>query len=85
MRIGRIAGLSAHGKRIDLVFAKHPGSHGVWARFPAELGGMGTDNESWCIFSFYDVKPGVYVPRARFAGTDYNGGSLSKMMRIVVP
>jgi hypothetical protein len=59
--------------------------HGVWTRFPAELGSMGTDGESWCVYTFYDVKPGTYVIRARFAGTNYNVASVSSITRITVP
>ena len=59
--------------------------HGVWTRFPAELGSMGTDGESWCVYTFYDVKPGTYVIRARFAGTNYNVASVSSITRIIVP
>ena len=59
-------------------------SHGVWKRFPAELGGTGTDGESWCTYTFYDVKPGNYVIRARFAGTNYNVASVSRITRMTV-
>ena len=58
---------------------------GVWTRFPAELGGAGTDGESWCTYYFYDVKPGKYLVRAHFGGTNYNVEGHSAAQRIVVP
>ncbi|MEZ5125112.1 MAG: hypothetical protein R2826_02530 [Thermoleophilia bacterium] len=59
--------------------------HGVWTRFPASLGGAGTDGRSWCTYSYYDVKPGKYLIRAQFTGTNYNVAGVSSSQRIVVP
>ena len=59
--------------------------HGVWTRFPAEVGVLSTNGKSSCAYSYYDVKPGTYVIRARFGGTNYNVASVSKTQRIVVP
>jgi len=59
--------------------------HGVWTRFPAELGGAGTDGTSWCTYYFYDVKPGKYLVRAHFGGTNYNVEGHSAAQRIVIP
>jgi hypothetical protein len=57
---------------------------GVWTRFPGELGGMGTDGKTWCLYEFYDVKPGKYLVRAVFGGTNYNVTGVSAAQRIVV-
>lgn len=59
--------------------------HGVWTRFPAELGGAGTDGKSWCTYYYYDVKPGKYLVRAHFGGTNFNVAGVSAAQRIVVP
>lgn len=59
--------------------------HGVWTRFPAELGGAGTDGKSWYLYSYYDVKPGKYLIRAHFGRTNYNVAGASSAQRIVVP
>ncbi len=59
--------------------------HGVWTSFPAELGGAGTDGKSWFTYSFYDVKPGKYLIRAHFTGTNHNVSGYSAAQRIVVP
>ena len=58
---------------------------GVWKQFPAELGVLGTDGASWCAYDYYDVKPGTYLVRARFSGTNYNVASVSRAQRIVIP
>jgi hypothetical protein len=58
--------------------------HGVWTWFPAELGVAGTDGESWCTYSFYDVKPGRYLVRAQFGGTNDNVAGVSAVQRLVV-
>ncbi len=58
---------------------------GVWTAFPAGLGGTGTDGTSWCTYSFYNVKPGKYLVRAHFKGTNYNVPGVSSPQRIVVP
>jgi hypothetical protein len=59
--------------------------HGVWKRFPADLGTASTNGTSWCTYRYFKVKPGTYVIRGRFAGTNYNVASFTKVMRIVVP
>jgi len=59
--------------------------HGVWTAFPAELGGAGTDGTSWCTYSYYNVKPGKYLVRAHFRGSNYNAARVSSPQRIVVP
>ena len=59
--------------------------HGVWTRFPADLGVTGTDGKSWCMYRYYDVKPGRYLVRAHFAGTNYNVARVSASQWIVVP
>jgi hypothetical protein len=59
--------------------------HGVWTRFPGDLGVAGTDGKSWCTYGYYDVKPGRYVVRAHFAGTNYNVARVSASQWIVVP
>jgi hypothetical protein len=58
--------------------------HGVWTWFPGELGVAGTDGKSWCMYEFYDVKPGKYLVRARFGGTNFNVEGVSAAQRIVV-
>jgi len=59
--------------------------HGVWTWFPGELGVAGTDGKSWCTYEYYDVKPGTYLIRAHFRGTNYNVAGYSAAQRIVVP
>jgi hypothetical protein len=59
--------------------------HGVWTRFPGEVGVAGTDGETWCMYGYYDVKPGNYLIRAHFAGTNANVAGASSPQRIVVP
>jgi len=59
--------------------------HGVWTRFPGEVGGAGTDGESWWTYSYYDVKPGKYLICAHFWGTNFNVEGVSAAQRIVVP
>jgi len=59
--------------------------HGVWTWFPGELGGAGTDGKSWCTYGYYDVKPGRYLVRAYFRGTNYNVAGASSPQRIVIP
>jgi len=59
--------------------------HGVWTWFPGDLGVAGTDGKSWCTYSYYDVKPGRYLVRAHFAGTNYNVARVSASEWIVVP
>jgi|GEM_PF-2859810 len=59
-------------------------------RFQRKVGGrwtsMGTgksrstDGESWVQTTYYHLKPGVYVLRARFIGTDYNAAAVSKTL-----
>lgn len=58
--------------------------HGVWKRFPAELGEAGTNGTSWCTYVYYDVKPGRYPVRAQFAGTNDNVARFSVPQPIVV-
>jgi hypothetical protein len=45
---------------------------------------MGTDGKTWCLYEFYDVKPGKYLVRAVFGGTNYNVTGVSAAQRIVV-
>ena len=59
--------------------------HGVWTWFPGDLGVAGTDGKSWCTYSYYDVKPGRYLVRAHFAGTNYNVARVSLSQWIVIP
>lgn len=59
--------------------------HGVWTWFPGELGVAGTDGKSWCTYGYYDVKPGRYLVRAYFRGTNYNVAGTSSPQRIVIP
>ncbi len=59
--------------------------HGVWNRLPAEVGVAGTDGQSWCTYGYYDVKPGTYLVRAYFVGSNYNVAGASSPQRIVVP
>jgi hypothetical protein len=59
--------------------------HGVWTWFPAELGVAGTDGKSWCLYGYYDVKPGKYLVRAYFKGSNYNVAGTSSPQRFVVP
>lgn len=59
--------------------------HGAWTRFPGDLGVAGTDGKSWCTYSYYDLKPGKYLIRAHFGGTNYNVARVSVSQRIVVP
>jgi hypothetical protein len=51
--------------------------------------GMGdtasSDGQSWVRSTYYGLKPGTYVLRARFVGTDYNAPRISKTLRITVP
>jgi hypothetical protein len=44
-----------------------------------------TDNESFVKASYYHLRPGVYVLRARFVGTDYNAAAVSRPLRVTVP
>ena len=46
--------------------------HGVWTSFPPRQRGAGRDGMSWITYSFYGVKPGKYLIRAHFTGTNYN-------------
>jgi hypothetical protein len=59
--------------------------HGAWTGFPASLSTMSTDGESWCTYGYYHVKPGTYVLRVRFLGTNYNVASVSRAVRVTVP
>ena len=43
-----------------------------------------TDRESWIQATYYHLKPGTYVLRARFVGTDYNTAAVSKTLRVTV-
>jgi hypothetical protein len=58
---------------------------GLWTGFPGELGVAGTDGSSWCTYGYYDVKPGKYLIRAHFTGTNSNVAGASSPQRIVVP
>lgn len=46
---------------------------------------MSTDAQSWVSSTYYGLKPGRYVLRARFVGTDYNSAAVSKAVRVTVP
>lgn len=59
--------------------------NGVWGRFPAQIGTAGTDGSSWCAYGYYDVRPGTYLIRASFAGTNDNVASFSRSQRITIP
>ena len=58
---------------------------GVWTRFPGQVGVAGTDGKTWWTYGYYGVKPGKYLIRAHFTGTNYNVAGYSAAQRIVVP
>jgi len=43
-----------------------------------------TDGESWCSAKYRDLKPGIYVLRARFLGSNYNAPAVSKALRLTI-
>jgi hypothetical protein len=45
---------------------------------------MSTDGQSWQSETYYHLRPGTYVLRARFVGTDYNSTAVSKTIRVTV-
>jgi hypothetical protein len=50
------------------------------------MGGTGSsDGKSWVTGAFYDPRPGTYVLRARFVGTQYNAAAFSKTLNVTVP
>jgi len=57
--------------------------HGRWGYF-MEAGVLGTDGENWWRFDYFHVKPGTYVLRARFPGTNYNAANVSRAVRIII-
>ncbi len=59
--------------------------HGVWTAFPAKRSGWATDGESWWMYSYRGVKPGRYVVRAHFKGTNNNVACVSAAQWMVVP
>jgi len=59
--------------------------HGAWTRFPARLAGWSSDIRTFITYRYDDVKPGKYIVRARFGGTNYNVASVSGERRVVVP
>jgi len=59
--------------------------HGAWKRFPARLGGWSSNSRTFITYRYHDVKPGAYVVRMQFPGTNYNVASVSKAQRVVVP
>ena len=59
--------------------------HGVWTDFPGEVGVAGSDGKTSWMYGYYDVKPGKYLVRAQFGGTNYNVAGYSAAQRIVVP
>jgi hypothetical protein len=59
--------------------------HGVWTRFPGEIGVAGMDGRTWWMYGYYNVKPGKYLIRAHFVGTNCNVEGVSAAQRIVVP
>jgi len=56
---------------------------GRWGYF-MEAGVWSTDGENWCRFNYFDVKPGTYVLRARFRGSNYNTAAASRAVRIII-
>jgi hypothetical protein len=59
--------------------------HGVWTAFPAKRDGWSTDGESWWTYKYHGVKPGKYLVRAHFEGTNYNVARVSAAKQLVVP
>ena len=59
--------------------------HGVWTDFPGEVGVAGSDGKTSWMYGYYGVKPGKYLVRAHFRGTNYNVAGYSAAQRIVVP
>ena len=57
---------------------------GHWTTFPGELSTAGTNGESWCAYSYYDVQPGTLVLRVRFIGTNYNVACVSKPVSVTI-
>jgi hypothetical protein len=57
---------------------------GTW-KYMGMGGTASTDGQSWVQGTYYGLKPGAYVLRARFVGTDYNAPRISKTLRISVP
>ena len=47
-------------------------------------GGSSTDGESWCSAKYSDLKPGTYVIRARFVGSNYNAAAVSRSLRFTI-
>lgn len=43
-----------------------------------------TDSQSWQASTYYHLKPGTYVLRARFVGSDYNTAAVSRTLRVTV-
>jgi hypothetical protein len=57
---------------------------GAWRRFPARMSGWGSDIRTYISYQYSDVKPGAYVVRVHFLGTNYNVASVSKAQRFIV-
>ena len=64
-----------------MVFQRHINGH--WRSFTGE-GVSSTDGESWCSVKYFDLRPGTYVLRARFLGSNYNAAAVSRAIRITI-
>jgi hypothetical protein len=56
---------------------------GAW-RYMGMGDTMSSDGQSWQSSTYYGLKPGTYVLRARFVGGDYNAAAVSKTLRVMV-
>lgn len=56
---------------------------GTW-RYLGGADTMSTDSQSWQTSTYYHLKPGTYVLRGRFVGSDYNTAAVSKTLRLTV-
>jgi hypothetical protein len=64
-----------------MVFQRRIDGH--WRRFFG-AGVWGTDGENWYSAKYFHLRPGTYVVRARFVGSNYNAAAVSRAIRFTI-